>query len=220
MSRLQKTKKLFFDRYLYKVSAISPIADTFRGKNLDSTEEKLSSMLLALKSTKEFSLSLNRFNIRPRRYATKDDLNIALDVCKFVKTLADYHFRVEGQILNFYTNSETDIDHFVRLFPQDLIRYVVKPESDSIKNVLLSTPKTIISQGYTHKYKVTINPLGKSAEDFKTWSDKLPKIKRVGDSYKYGGYFYVADLKTLSLCQLFLADKIRRVDELVTPEEI
>ena len=40
------------------------------------------------------------------------------------------------------------------------------------------------------------------------------------NDYLIGGYFYVADQKTLSLCRIFLGDKIRRVDELRTFEEI
>ena len=85
---------------------------------------------------------------------------------------------------------------------------------------MLTTPKAIIRKEYTHKYKVTINALWESADNFKAWAVKLPKIKTTGNKYRFGGHFYVADEKTLSLCHIFLADKIRKVEQLVTTTEI
>jgi hypothetical protein len=133
--------------------------------------------------------------------------------------LSDYTLRVESSSLGLYSN---DIDFIEKVTTiKDIhIEETSQAADNKVKEFLLSTPKAIIRKEYTHKYKVTVNALWDSADSFTTWAHKLPKIKTTGNNYKFGGYFYVADEKTLSLCHIFLSDKVRKVEELVTFEEI
>jgi hypothetical protein len=213
-----KTKKLFFDQYLYKVSLRSQLALWFRGNKIDTTISTLTNLLDTLKAS-----SVDRIKVRPgyqySNSVSASDLTDALAVAQAIKLLGSGICRVEGSILNFYCNDEATIDQIVNL-NKSSIRGVFKPENDKVKEFLLTNPTTIFREKYTHKYKVTVNPLGNAAEDFKNWAANLPKIDQASRNYRYGGHFYVADLKTLSLCRLFLSNKIRRVDELCNSKEI
>jgi hypothetical protein len=128
------------------------------------------------------------------------------------------HLAISLLELGIYFNEDSTITSLVNL-PGAVIREVSKPETLEIRSALLSKPKLIIRKEYSHKYKVTVSPLGDSAGPFKEWAEKLPKIKTTRSRYSYGGHFYVADTKTLSLCRIYLANKIRKVEEIVTQEE-
>jgi len=212
----KKTKKLFFDRYLYKIAVITPLASNFRGNDMDQTRRYLDSYkdtMLRDGSTETLvGHSWNRVQVR------LDEVYRDLAFTVLLETQTDSTIRIEGTTLSFYTNEETDIDTIVELYDYH-VKEISKPADDKIKDFLLANPKTIIRPEYSHKYKVTVNPLDDSA-GFKGWAKQLPKLKVMPHNYRLGGYFYVADTKTLSLCHLFLGDRIRRVDELRTVSEI
>lgn len=219
MSRFKKTKKLFYDKYIYKVSLQCHIASEFRGNNIRNTIDNLQNDFLSMK---ELGESQRTFGSRWNSKVIKiDDLERALILARMAADLNDYHFRVEGSILSFYTNSDPTVNQIVDLYENTYcIREIWRPENDKIKTFLLSNPKKIIRPEYSHKYKVTINGL-KDPDNFKEWAKQLPKLKIMPrNNYQVGGYFYVSDEKTLSLCRIFLGDRIRRVDELRTLDEI
>jgi hypothetical protein len=211
------TKKLFFGKYVNKVAIRIPVARYFRGNKLEKTGSDIATLN-------------NKFNNRAhqqvqvggswsRSYASIKDIQIANEIIAVLKSLSSYAIRVDSSTLGVYSN---DIDFINKITAiKDIhIEETSQAADDKIKEFLLTTPKAIIRKEYTHKYKVTVNALWDSASSFTTWADKLPKIKTTRNSYQFGGYFYVADEKTLSLCHIFLSDKVRKVEELVTSEEI
>ena len=219
MSRLKKTKKLFYDKYLYKICVFTPLSTHFRGKDIEATQCSLRAILDEMEYRGETErITGSRWNSKK---ITIQNVRRDLALSIMAQGLEDFHFRVEGGTLSFYTNDETALDTAIALYDGMWdIREICKPENDKIKEFLLSNPKQIIRPEYSHKYKVTINGLD-DPESFKDWAAKLPKLKVMPkNNYRIGGYFYVADQKTLSLCRIFLGDKIRRVDELRTLEEI
>lgn len=219
MSRLKNTKKLFFDKYLYKVSVWSALSEQFRGKSIDHTEASLRQILNEMEYKGETSRLVG--NQWYSKTVTVQDVRLTLALAILASGVDDYHFRVEGNTLSFYVNDETALGTVCDLFDNTgKIREVCRPENDKIKDFLLANPKQIIRAEYSHKYKVTVNAL-RDADSFKQWAEKLPKLKVMPkNNYTVGGYFYVADLKTLSLCQIFLGDRICRVDELRSFSEI
>jgi hypothetical protein len=212
----KKTKKLFFDRYLYKIAVRTPLASSFRGNDIDDTRNALDiykdTMLRDGSTETLVGHSWNRVRVR------LDEVYRDLAFTVLLEAQADSMIRIEGNIMSFYTNDETAIDTAAELYDYH-IKEISKPADDKTKEFLLANPKSILREEFTHKYKVTIGPVD-DATAFKQWASQLPKIKVMRNNYLLGGYFYVADLKTLSMCRLFLSNKIRRIDELRSYEEI
>ena len=216
MSKYLNTNKLFYDKYVYKVALDCKLALYFRGNDLDSTRLTLESF----REEMEFKGTQSMFVGHSYHRTSVDMAEVvrALVLITVLESIDDYHIRVERGI-SIFSNNESMLDTLQELYGT-LCREVCRPKDDKVKEFLLTNPKAIIRNEYTHKYKVTVNPLGSTADDFKTWAKNLPKINHVSKNYRYGGYFYIADLKTLSMCRLFLGDKIRRIDELRSISEI
>lgn len=216
MNLSKKTKKLFFDRYLYKIAVSTPLASSFRGNDMDKTRSAIDSykdVMLRDGSTETLvGHTWHRVQVR------LDEVYRDLAFTVLLETQTDATIRVEGNTLSFYTNEDTAVDTVAELYDYH-VKEISKPANDKIKEFLLTNPKAIIREEFSHKYKVTINPVDDAAA-FKQWAKQLPKIKVMRNDYRLGGYFYVADLKTLSMCRLFLSNKIRRIDELHILEEI
>jgi hypothetical protein len=210
------TKKLFFGKFVNKVAVQTPLAGYFRGNKIERT--KLDIGIVSKRLTDQKLQSVQIGGSWSKTYAKIEDIQISREIITVLESLSDYTVRVEGWTLSIYSND--DFIKNVTNIKNIHIEETSQAADDKVKEFLLSSPKAIIRKEYTHKYKVTINALWDSADSFTAWADKLPKIKTTGNSYKFGGYFYVADEKTLSLCHIFLSDKVRKVEELVTSEEI
>lgn len=217
MSYSKNTNKLFFKKYVYKIAVRTPVASQFRGKNLTLTRLQLA--VLEERLTKNGSASVNTGGYYNRQYASSSDLRIAKQLLNLLETFEDFSLRVEHTTLGLYSNDPNFIPAIENIIGIT-VEEVAKPQNDDIKDFLLSKPKAIIRKEYTHKYKVTVKPLYSEADNFVGWAEKLPKIKVASNRYDYGGHFYVADEKTLSLCHIFLSDKIAKIEELVTAAEI
>jgi hypothetical protein len=212
----KKTKKLFFDRYLYKVAVRTPLALNFRGNDLESTRRKIDAIRNKMVHHNETETYVGHSWNRTK--VSLEVVNRDLAAIVLLESQSDCVIRVENTTLSIYSNDESVVDTMIDMYKWH-VHEVSRPENDKIKDFLLANPKSILREEFSHKYKVTVNPLDDSTA-FKQWARNLPKIKVMRTDYQLGGYFYVADLKTLSMCRLFLSNKIRRVDELHTFEEI
>ena len=212
----KKTTKVFFGKYVYKVALRLPVASTFRGNNLKVVKLQLAILKERFRDRKINHVQMGGWN---RNLASEKDIDTGVVVAETLETLSSYTLRVESTTLGLYSNDD-DFFHKILSIPGIVVEETSEPADLKTKEFLLSTPKAIIRKEYTHKYKVTVNALWESADNFKAWAVKLPKIKTTNNKYRFGGHFYVADEKTLSLCHIFLADKIRKVEELVTTTEI
>jgi hypothetical protein len=217
MSYSKKTNKLFFKKYVYKIAVLTPLASNFRGKNLTLTRLKVA--VLEDKLLKNGTMSVNAGGYYSKQLANKADIQLAKQLVNVLDTFQDFGLRVEYNTLGLYSNDPMFVQAIENIIGIS-IEEVARPETDEIRDFLLSKPKAIIRKEYTHKYKVTVKPLYSEADNFVGWAEKLPKIKVASNRYTYGGHFYVADEKTLSLCHIFLSDKISKIEELVTASEI
>jgi hypothetical protein len=212
----KKTTKLFFGKYVYKIALRLSVASKFRGNNLNNISEELESLKEQFANNKLTRMQMGAWS---RSSFTIEDVFMGMNLVDVLETLSSYTLRVEGSTLGLYSN-DIDFFHKVLSIPSIYVEETSEPVDQKIKEFLLTTPKAIIRKEYTHKYKVTVNALWESADNFTAWAVKLPKIKTTSNKYRFGGHFYVADEKTLSLCHIFLADKIRKVEQLVTTTEI
>jgi len=214
----KKTTKLFFNKYVYKVAVRTPLSTLFRGKNLPNTRQQIEVLSERFDNKRVSSTSITN-GWRSRQQATSTDVFVGLLLLDQLDSLSDFTLRVENSTLGLYCNDLDFISKVTNIVGIN-VEEIAVPETDDVRDFLLSNPKSIIRGEYTHKYKVTVNALWESADNFKAWAVKLPKIKTTNNKYRFGGHFYVADEKTLSLCHIFLADKIRKVEQLVTTTEI
>lgn len=215
MSHLSKTtSKLYFKKYASKVMIITNLASIFRDRNLDRIRDQLETLI----QNKTKSTIVQVGSIWNKKYAPIHEVQTVIELIDLLKLEKEFTTRVEVNTLNIYSNNDKLIEDISEL---DLSIYEVRtPSSDKIKDYLLTNPNTIIKKTYTHKYKVSINGLWDDATSFKEWAAKLSKVKTTKNSYKYGGYFYVADEKTLNLCRLYLSNKISAIEQLVNVDEI
>jgi hypothetical protein len=193
----------------------SPLFSKFRGNDL-------------AKLTNDISIIEDRINTTGQQYMSStgwrstiikiDDVELIKQVI-VVLTNRKYGARVESGSVSLYSNDD-DFINAICSIPGISIEETSEPDDEQVKDFLLANPKAIIRAEFTHQYKVTISGLDHNADAFKEWAEKLPKIKTTKNKYQFGGYFYVADEKTLSLCHIYLSDKIRKVEKLVTASEI
>jgi hypothetical protein len=221
MKYIRKTNRLFYDKFVNKISFIMPLASLFRGKDFVA----IKSMLAAYDDLISTS-SLGYINIG-KFYHRKIDVEGVIQSQNLLKILEDssseYNVRVEGNIISFYTNDDKLLDDLAKL-AKDSIRYISKPENDNIRQYLLDNPASVIVKKPEHKYRIVLKTLGSDrAQSFTEWVYKMPKIKLGSKpaTMRYReGHFYVVDDKTLSVCRLFLSDKISRIEHLVSKDEI
>ncbi len=214
MKLYKNTSKLFFDRYVNKISLITVLASEFRYKNLPRTISKISALAKQIEGSKAGKVQVGYYH---KKTVTVDDIFHVNKLCDILKAQADYAIRVEGNCLGVYTNSDSVITDIEKL---GKIKEITKPSSDKIKKFLLANPNSIIAKKYTHKYRVTVNPLREASENFHQWAEKIPSIKLLKRTYHTEGYFYAANEKTLGMCKIFLGSRIRRVDEMFFESEI
>lgn len=214
MKLYKNTSKLFFDKYVNKISLITVLASEFRYKNLPRTVLKISGLSKQLERSPQGKISIGHYH---KKIITVDDIFHVNRLCDILGAQTDYAIRVEGNCLGIYTNEDAVLADIEKL---GKIKEISKPSNDVIKNFLLSKPNSIIAKKYTHKYRITVNPLRESSESFHQWAEKIPSIKLLKRTYHTEGYFYAANEKTLGMCRLFLGSRIRRVDEMFLESEI
>jgi hypothetical protein len=212
------TNKLFFKKYLNKVAVLTPLAASFRGADLSKIRANHAGLCEHLGTNK---LSVMQLGYPwQKKYAALNDILIAAKILDILDNIGEFRLRVEYDSVGIYFNDDTGIDTLTSIIGIR-IEETSEPFDDISKQFLLDNPRAIIRKEYSHKYKVTIKPLFKDGSDFKIWASKYDKLKLSSKNhYKYGGYFYVADDKMLSLCRLYLSDKLVKIEELVTISEI
>lgn len=216
MRPIKKTNHLFYDKYVNKISIYTPLAGDFRSKELDKLKINFDQYSRLLENSKNGFIEIGSWN---KKRISVNDVIVGFKLLNLLSSEEDFAVRVEGKILGIYSNND-DLIECIHNIDHTVVREITKPANQTIKSFLLTNPNKIISKNYTHKFRVTINPLRANSQSFHEWAEKIPKIKLLKRTYSTEGYFYAADEKVLGLCRLFLGSKIRRIDEMVTEEEI
>ena len=218
--KVQKTSKLFFDKYVNKVVINVPLATLFRDRNLDNVKSTLDQYIKLLDASPTGYIEFNSRWAR-RRYSHSDIFQAYIIYEELIQH-KDFVIRVEGVYLGIYSNDDNLIEYFANLNPEKT-ETLSMPVSKESKEFLLSRINTIIVKNKTHEYKLKLNPLHDSAPAFIEWASKLSGIKLFKKERVYqwsNGVVYVSNDKTLMLCKLYLGNKIARIDHLVLSDEI
>lgn len=213
--KITRTSKLFFDKYVFKIVITNPLSFEFRDKNLSKVLLQLEKIAKEVELSPSHRVFLNTWNKKIIHY---EECKHAINIHNLLSAEPDnFTLRIESSHLGIYSNDE----EFIKKI-QDFGRVIEisKPANDKIKDFLLKNPHCIVSKKYTHKYRITVNPLREAGPDFHSWAENIPSIKLLKRTYRSEGYFYAANEKTLGLCRLFLGGKIRRIDTMYLESEI
>lgn len=217
--KVQKTSKLFFGKYVNKVVIAAPLAALFRERDLTKVKLTLDQYdkLLAGSPTGyvEFNSRWSR-----RKYSHKDIFQ-AYKIRDRLLTETNYSIRVEGIYLGVYSNDNVLIDDLSKINPE-LTDAIIVADKKS-REFLLNNIDTIIVKKKTHKYKIRLGALGDRTDSFMEWAEKHPGIKifKKATVYKWGGgIIYVSNDKNLTLCKLYIGDRITKIDRVIQSDEI
>jgi len=216
--RLETARKLFYDKYKYKLVAYSTIASIFRNVGLDFARRELDSLQYQVdQGARTLTMPRRLYWGRNIPYEDFEDGKYLLR--EFTRQ-KDFTLRVEMNFLNIYSNDKNwlkslqkNVNHPVEFWSP--AEYVEKLDKNQ---VVVEVPDM--------KYRVTLRSCNR---DFANWCENnLDKIKignTVLSTIQYGGdisgrYFYVRDEKVLTLVELLIGTGIRRIDEVVCPSNI
>lgn len=224
--RLYESKKLHYNKYLYKISIPNQCASFFR------TEfQKEGTLSYAKKKLDECNRyhSHNKSTIQvPWGSKFRDTIAVdhyydAITIYRhLVKKQYDFLIRIEINRLNVYCNERKFL---VGLYNKLRNNYVEFHEPDPLNvGFLLENKNTIlVDKPPQYEYKITLGKkLGQPA--LAKWIDNNPHLGKMGDTakqscynngYVKGYYFYVRDKKTLFLVQMLIGDNIQRIEQLV-----
>jgi len=204
---IKRTKKLFLDKYSYKVVIISVFASVFRGNDLEHIAKKLD---LILKHYEK-----NRSMLHGVRHCVPADRLLANDILQLLTSMTDYAIRVESPILSIYTNKLED----VKKITDELVNYVkyVSMSENTLEK------GTIYLKKIDFDYKVTLGSIRSPQDSLVKWCDNNSKIrmpKTCKEQLELGWgckqrYFYVKDDRSLIMVKMFLGSNIQRIDRVV-----
>lgn len=215
--RCKNTEKLFFNKYTCKVSLITPTASVFRLKTLGLIKAQMALYQEELKDLKRKYITLRSYYTK---HINRDDLIVAMELVSVLEDADDYMVRVEGSTLAIFVNDQSVVDRICNISGINLVETAV-PKDQKTKDFLIANPRAVVRSEYTHKYKVYVKGMWNKADEFKAWAEKMPKVKLIdSNSYKFEAFFYVQDDRAMTMCRLYLNDKIRKVEEIFTESEI
>ena len=217
-----ETTKLFWGKYLYKLTVRNGIGAIFRDKNLSYAREVLDTLQQQYEEGDPLIVT-RYFRETP---VTELSFLDARKLYKFLSKTDDYMLRIEGSNTSVYSNNREWIHTLKSAMNKDNLLELWEPNPDHLSHL---EPNTIIvdkSNGYN--FKVTLGPGVGDTSGFANWAKHNPNQVRVGpqlqhnlehNSYASDMYFYARDEKTLNLCELMLSN-IRRIDKLVVKPNI
>jgi hypothetical protein len=213
----KNTEKLFFKKYAYKVAVDTPLASIFRTKNISDLKDSINELYLNFEKNSKNQIKISKWL---NRYASVDDVHTANQLVLVLENIDSYVLRIEGYTISVFFNDTSVIDS-INSITGIKVREIHKPKTEKIKEFLLANPISIVKPTYTHKFKVHLKGLRNDSVSFKEWASKYSKIKLVdSNTYKFEGYFYVEDDRTLTMCRLYLNNNIRKVEKIYKETEI
>lgn len=203
---IKDTVSLFSNKYKYKVVIICPVANWYRGNQLDNVRDRL------------VKLSLVNNSLPWIKIKSQEELDFCHKLYKTIAKLSDYDIRVEQPFINFYTNIESNVETLANLNPEK-IKYISLPNK---QNPALAD-NTILVKRLNFDYKVHIGRTRRDNSNFVTWAtdnDKIRLTKRakkdLSRQSSWGGsYFYVRGEKTLTMVKLFLPNEISKIENVI-----
>lgn len=206
---------------MYKLSLFNRLATVFRNKNLSYARKELDNL------QQDYEVGQPLYLKRTLRHisVTHDCFKDSKKIYSALQKNEDTSVRVEGSLISIFSNDKNWITNLKNNLNSHRLLEFWEPDPKIINHL---QPKTIVVEGpVEYKYKVTLGPKGEPA--FAKWAEKNPQHIRIGESAKReiqedgwvnGYYFYAKNDKTLQICSLMLGNSIRRIDTLVSKQDL
>lgn len=223
--KLYETKKLHYNKYLYKLQVRNALNTIFRTEfqkegPLSFARGKLDELTDLYRRGEP----LTRVVFRTTKEINVDDYLDAKDIYTILKTENDYKVRVEPwPVLYIYSNDRNMLVKLANKLRSKSSPALWEPSLESAK-LLLSQSNTILVDTPTDfPIRVTFNT-NKVPSEFAKWLRNNRDKSRIGDvaldniessGWCNGLYFHLRDEKVLHLVNLIVGKSIRRIDKLV-----
>lgn len=211
-----KTVKLFYDKFLYRVTFILGCASIFRDKNLPYARQQID--ILQQKYDTNSPLTVNYF--RRENTITEADFLCAKYLYNEFSNSREYTLRIEHPRLNIYTNDEAWCDSLIKSGFK-AVEYA-KPDIENLAKILEGNT-IIVAKPFPYSHKITLdhtvdrsfyNWIMANRDKIKIGNVCLESIKE--GNYCRGYYFYIRDERILQLVNLMIGPSISRVDKIVS----
>ena len=202
----KQTIRLFNGKYKYKIVLLSKAASWFRGGDIENVKKSLA--------------NLNNSSAIWTKKLSTTDIDYVIQLISTMSPMSDYLVRVESPYINFYTNTNKDIEKLAKISGSN-VKYVCLPAPGSES---LLDDKKILVKNLDYSYRVTMGRTRQNHSNFVNWcEDKKDRVrltksasKQLSKDSSWGGYyFYVKDEKTLTMVKMFLGEGINLVESVV-----
>jgi hypothetical protein len=223
--KLQKNNKLFYGKWPYKIECAINGADSIRFIGAANTLAWCNGEPIAVPKWGYFS------------GIDKPDLAAFIRAgSEFIEDKENFKWRAEGRHFNFFCKTEDDLNKIKK----NLKRWIIEcygPRNKEELEFLMSNNKKVLCDALPFDdfvYKVYVKEKMKDDARIKfyQWAGKqgVDKIKFTGwnssswfsgqQRYMQNPFFYVKDLKTMSMVSLFLGDNIKVINEHVVRDAL
>lgn len=208
------SKKLFYDKYLYKIQLLTKAGRYFRFE-LPRLKNLLKDRYIR-NIQKYADLGLGYHDDNP-----SDTLNYTYQIIDVLIKHKDFKICSSQDGIFVYTDEESFIHELIAIDNKQ-VKIVAYPDP-KVAHLLV---KNVIFSYEPFKYKVTFRKLEKNGKDFVTWCKQMGgyNINYAGEYYlsKYDRwhdfYVYVEDDNFLTMLKLYVDEnEIRRIDRIEYP---
>lgn len=225
--KLRETKKLHYNKYLYKLSIPNQCAHIFRTEfqkdgQLGYARQKLD-IFNQHYSHKEKLITVpwgggGRFYDK----VSVEHYYDAIEIYRHLKGKTGFIIRIEVNHLNIYSNDRKFLISLSNKLRHHFIEFW-EPAPENLDKLLTNENIIIVNKKPQYEYKVTLSK-GKGNPSLASWIDANPKLGKMGEiakgecyrnGYVKGYYFFVRDTKSLLIAQMIVGDNIQRIDKLV-----
>ena len=215
-----ESRRLFYDKYLYKLDIQSPLAHIFRNKNLVAARGVLDNLQNNLEHNEP--LVIRKF-LRAETISIKC-LHETQSIYSLLTQDVDYKLRIQKPTISIYSNSKDYLLSFCNKVTQECIFY--EPAAN-MKELIKNNPHIIIFKNdIPYEYRITLG--NQKTSEFKEWissnSDKVKASQNLLNSLELnsnveGQILYVRDDKIIQLLGLMNVN-IRRIDKIVYEQNL
>lgn len=173
------------------------------------------------KITKTEKLFYNKYINRIRLYTIRAGCSKTINRILESADPSMYRTRTDCRSMAIFTNDDSLIENILNAVPYD-VRELTRPDSDSEKEKLLNSRNIVLTKR-PPKYRYRLYLYGKvnqnvlnlfdKSDDYHIGPGTYHHIKR--NHFLTGHYFYVKSERLVTLMQLQLGDRVKKVEELI-----
>jgi len=226
---LCESNKLFYKKYLYKISFSNQLNFIFRTElqksKLSYTREKLDEYTELYRLGEPLMRKIFRTEVR----MPENDYLDAKEIYNKLKQANDYKIRIDpNSSITIFSNNDLFLKDIAKVLKTKNIKFY-GPNPKYIDYLQTQTKVILVDTVPTLPYKVNFNNKRCNGKDFARWvranedKAKLGKIALENlEEYGYlnGFYMYVRDEKVLNLVTLLVGATIRNIEKLVYKGDI